>query len=207
MSQVIWPGLVPESASSSAAFMRSGASGEGTSASKRARASRGASSIGVAVEFAAVDTTTTGRPWRSASSISIPSISPRSLQCAAAAQPLSSTMASGPSPWACRVSALRTGSASARMTRVAASIRISVSHQGLRAGVWRRATRPLSSRTAGNRTRCGEGGVVRSSHQMAGSAASASRIQGLRNVRPLMPRPPTPDAWSATTHRRDACPR
>ena len=61
----------------------------------------------------------------------------RSDQCAADAQPLSTTIATGPLPAsAASREGLSTGSASARMTSAAASRRMSVSHQGVFAGVF-----------------------------------------------------------------------
>ena len=57
--------------------------------------------------------------------------------------------------------------------------RSSSSHQGVAAGVCSSSSRPRSSRSGGNKVRLGKGGVTRSSHQSAGSATSAARIQGV----------------------------
>ncbi len=64
------------------------------------------------------------------------------------------------------------------MTRVANTIRSRISHHGVRAGVSSRGVRPSSSRIAGKGIRRGAGGVTRNSHQITGSAASATRTQG-----------------------------
>ena len=103
----------------------------------------------------------------------------RADHCAADAQPLSTTSTTGPEP-ASALSrlGLSTGSASARMTSAAASMRISVSHHGVCAGVFSRFSMPTRMRVGGNASRRGCGGTVRSSHQMTGSASSARQQPG-----------------------------
>ncbi len=64
------------------------------------------------------------------------------------------------------------------MIKAASSMRKAVSHHGLCAGVSSVVLRSFNSRVGGNTTTCGLGGVSRSSHQMAGSAASAASTQG-----------------------------
>ncbi len=64
------------------------------------------------------------------------------------------------------------------MITAASSMRSAVSHQGLWAGVSSVDLRSFRSRVGGNTTTCGLGGVSLSSHQIAGSAASATKIQG-----------------------------
>ena len=75
-------------------------------------------------------------------------------------------------------SGLSTGRASASTISAASSMRSAVSHQGLCAGVSSVDFRSFNSRVGGNTTWCGLGGVSRNSHQMAGSTASPSKIQG-----------------------------
>ncbi len=57
-------------------------------------------------------------------------------------------------------------------------MRKAVSHHGLWAGVSSVVLRSFNSRVGGNTTSCGLGGVNLSSHQIAGSAASAASTQG-----------------------------
>ena len=137
----------PSSAVSSAltAASRSGANGCGSSAAAVERASAGASMRAVtALAALAVGTTTTARLWLSASAIR------RSIMRVA----LAPVRGGGPAvvdedrdrALACRAR-LRargssTGSASARMMKVAASRRMSVSHQGDLAGVFSWFSRP-----------------------------------------------------------------
>ena len=64
------------------------------------------------------------------------------------------------------------------MTPAATSIRKSVSHQGLRIGVFSLPLRPSRSAAGGKATACGRGGVSRKSSQIAGKAASPASIQG-----------------------------
>ena len=164
--------------------MRSGANGCGCSAAAVERARLGASILRLMLRVAfAVGTIITGRLWPSASAISRSIRKVRADHCAADAQPLSTTSTTGPEP----VSALSrlglsTGSASARMTRAAASMRISVSHQGVCAGVFSRFSMPTRMRVGGKARRRGCGGTVRSSHQMTGSASAPASSQGLRNA-------------------------
>ena len=62
-------------------------------------------------------------------------------------------------------------------------MRSRISHSGVRAGVSSRGTSPSSSRIAGKAMRRGAGGVTRSSHQMIGSAASATSSHGEAKAR------------------------
>ena len=62
-------------------------------------------------------------------------------------------------------------------------MRSRISHNGVRAGVSSRGTSPSSSRIAGKAMRRGAGGVTRSSHQMIGSAASATSSHGETKAR------------------------
>ena len=64
-------------------------------------------------------------------------------------------------------------------------MRKAVSHHGLCAGVSSLDSRSFSSRVGGNTTTCGLGGVMRNSHQIAGSATSAAKIQGC--MKPMLP--------------------
>jgi len=64
------------------------------------------------------------------------------------------------------------------MTRAASTVRSTISHHGVRAGVSSRGVRPSNSRIAGNAMRRGAGGVTRNSHQITGNAASAARSHG-----------------------------
>ena len=157
----------PASAFSSAptAASRSGAKGCGCSAAAVERASPGASILAVSVLAArAVGTMTTARLWPSACPITRSIMRARSSQCEAPAQPLSTTIATGPLPSsAASREGFSTGSASARMMRVAASKRISVSHQGDLAGVFSWFSMPTRIRVGGNVTWRGRGGTVRSS--------------------------------------------
>ena len=131
----------------------------------------------------AVGTIITGRLCPSASAISRSIRNVRADHCAAADQPLSTTSTTGPEPpSALSRFGLSTGSASARMTSAAASMRISVSHQGVCAGVFSRFSRPTRMRVGGNARRRGCGGTVRSSHQMTGSARAPASSHGLRNA-------------------------
>ena len=97
----------------------------------------------------------------------------------AAAQPLSTTTTSG-----CVIAAvaadcgLMTGPASAAITAAATTIRKSVSHHGLRIGVFSFAFSPSRSEAGGNETVSGRGGVSRRNSQITGKAASPASIQG-----------------------------
>src|SRR6516165_4900049 len=71
------------------------------------------------------------------------------------------------------------------MITAASSMRSAVSHHGLCAGVSSLDFRSFNSRVGGNTTSCGLGGVMRNSHQIAGSAANAAKIQGWR--KPIVP--------------------
>ena len=192
-----------------AAAMRSGANGCGCMAAAVDRAAAGASTFAATLLPAwAVGTIMTGRLWPSASAISRSIMEVRADQWAAEAQPLSTTSTTGPEP----VSAvsrlgLSTGSASARITRAAASMRMSVSHQGVLAGVFSRLSMPTRMRVGGNSMRCGRGGTVRSSHQITGKASRPASSQGLRkaigpSVMPALPMPALP----VSSDSRRQCP-
>jgi hypothetical protein len=105
----------------------------------------------------------------------------RRSQSTAEAQPLSTTNSTGPEP-ASVEPASSTGRASARITSVAAIMRSSSSHQGVRAGVSSRACSPISRRIAGNDSLRGAGGVTRSSHHSSGRAGSARSTQGAAKI-------------------------
>ncbi len=162
------PVLAPcASAVSSAASepLRSGAKGCGSSAPSVERASLGASSLS-ARAFAplAVAATTTGRLCAWASAMTRSAMTMRSFHSEPAAHPLSRTRTTGPVPTsAWSREGLRTGSASARMTRAAASKRMRSSHHGVLAGVLSRFSRPTRMRVGGNSTCFGRGGTVRNS--------------------------------------------
>jgi hypothetical protein len=90
------------------------------------------------------------------------------------------------------------------MTSAAAIMRISVSHQGVWAGVFSRFSMPTRMRVGGKARRRGCGGTVRSSHQMTGSASAPANSQGLRKaIGPIvMARPPQPGLPVASDSRR-----
>jgi hypothetical protein len=88
----------------------------------------------------------------------------RSFQRAAEAQPLSTTMATGPVPFsAASREGFSTGSASAKISSAAASSRISVSHHGEAAGVFSWFSKPTRMRVGGKVIWRGLGGTVRNS--------------------------------------------
>ena len=155
------PPLAPASAVSSApaAARRSGAKGCGVSAAAVERASDGAS-MRAAKLFAvlAVGTITTARLLPSASAMMRSIMRMRSSQREAEAQPLSTTMATGPVPSrpASR-EGFRTGSASAKMSSAAASRRSSVNHHGEAAGVFPGFRGRRGCASGGNVTWCGLG--------------------------------------------------
>ena len=112
----------------------------------------------------AVGTMATGRLLPSASAMTRSIMRMRSSQREADAQPLSTTMATGPVPSsAASREGLSTGSASAKISSAAASSRISVSHHGDAAGVFSWFSSPTRMRVGGKVTWCGLGGTVRSS--------------------------------------------
>ena len=77
---------------------------------------------------------------------------------------MSTRIATGPLPSsAASREGFSTGSASARMMKVAASSRMSVSHQGDFAGVFSWFSSPTRMRVGGNVTCRGRGGTVRNS--------------------------------------------
>ena len=125
----------------------------------------------------------TGRLCASASAISRSIRRVRSPQCAAAAQVLSTAMhdrsGAGQRIFAVGIEH-RLGQR--RITSAAASMRIKVSHQGVCAGVFSRFSTPIKMRVGGNARRRGRGGMVRSSHQMTGSASSPASSHGLRKA-------------------------
>ena len=168
----------------SAAAGRSGAKGCGWIAAAVERAVPGASTLAAGLLAAlAVATIITGRLWPSASAISRSTMEVREDHCAAAAQPLSTTSTTGPEPESAEVRlGLSTGSASARMTSAAASMRMRVSHQGVLAGVFSRLSMPTRMRVGGNSRRWGRGGTVRSSHQITGRANRPASSHGLRKA-------------------------
>ena len=208
-----WHRLAPPSAAAiaCAAAMRSGANGCGCTAAAVERAEAGASTLRQMA---------LARHWRSArsaaagSGLRLPRSGARSCRCArdhcaAAAQPLSTTSTTGPEPdSAFSLLGLSTGSASARITSAAASMRISVSHQGVCAGVFSRFSMPTRMRVGGNSMRCGRGGMVRSSHQITGSASRPASSQGLRKaIGPsVMARLPPRRASAASSGSRRPCP-
>ena len=164
--------------------MRSGANGCGCTAAAVERAAAGASTLRFsALAALAVGTISSGRLCPSASAIRRSIMKVRAPHCAAPAQPLSTTSTTGPEPdRAFSLLGLSTGSASARMTRAAAAMRISVSHQGVCAGVFSRFSMPTRMRVGGNSMRRGRGGMVRSSHQITGRASRPASSQGLRKA-------------------------
>jgi len=101
----------------------------------------------------------------------------RSAQPSAAVQPLSTTSTSGPEVGGVRPRP-HIGSASARISRAAASRRSSSSHQGVLAGVSSSLIRPASSRSGGNICGLGAGGVTRNSSKITGKAARPSNSHG-----------------------------
>ena len=185
---------------------RSPANGCGCRAAAVERAVAGGSTFTVALLAAgAVGAMSTGRLCASASAISRSMRRVRSPQCAAAAQVLSTAMMTGPEPVsAFSRLALSTGSANAAITSAAASMRIKVSHQGVCAGVCSRFSTPIKMRVGGNARRRGRGGMVRSSHQMTGSASSPASSHGLRKaIAPkLMIEPPGRSPHPASSDSR-----
>ena len=186
LSQTMLASAAPPSARTiaSAAAGRSGAKGWGWMAAAVERAAPGASILAAGLLVAlAVATIITGRLWPSASAISRSIMDVREPHWAAAAQPLSTTSTTGPEPVSAVVRlGLSTGSASARITSAAASMRIRVSHHGVLAGVFSRLSRPTRMRVGGNSMRWGRGGTVRRSHQITGSASRPASSHGLRKA-------------------------
>ncbi len=127
-------------------------------------------------------TRTTCRSSRAASDKNSLSAAWRSGQSCAAAQPSSTMKTIGPVE-ASRACGLSSGRARAKITRAASVMRSRISHSGVRAGVSSRGISPSSSRIAGKTMRRGAGGVTRNSHQMIGSAASATSSQGEAKAR------------------------
>ena len=95
----------------------------------------------------------------------------------AAGQPLSSTMSKGP---VCvpAASGFKTGPAIARMRQAAMLRRKSSSHQGVCDAVSSLGRSPRMSRSGGNGTSAGRGGVMRSRKYKSGKPASAARTKG-----------------------------
>ena len=162
---------------------------QGSGASCCARRPAAPASSKLASGMSAVVTIATARPAcaapRSTSAIVACALS----QPCAAVQPLSTNSTSGPAPATC-AERPSSGSASATMISAAAIRRSSSSHSGVRAGVSSLSFSPSSSRSGGNTTRLGAGGVTRSSHQIAGSTMSAEQdprraeAQSARAMRP-----------------------
>ena len=155
-SQMMLGSLAPAAfnaaSSAVAACMRSGANGCGTIAAAVLRASPGASIFAVTVfAAAAVPSTMTGRRALSASPIRRSIAAVRSGQRDAADQPLSTRTTTGPVPLRpAFLDGFNTGSANARMTSVAASKRISVSHHGVFSDVFSSFSMPTRMRVGGN---------------------------------------------------------
>jgi hypothetical protein len=173
------PGFVPFSAAFTActARVRSGTSGTGAAACSLSRAFVAAPGMASFVRFA-VKATRTGVSLASASPISASAVWTRRSQSAALAQPLSISRTSGPPWFSVLLRGLKTGSAIARITAAAISMRSSVSHQGLCAGVSSRLSTVARIFSGGKTSACGRGGVRRSSHQMTGRAIRAPRMAG-----------------------------
>ena len=195
------------------AAMRSGANGCGCTAAAVERAAAGASTLRLSAFVGlAVGTISTGRLLPSASAISRSIMKVRAPHCAADDQPLSTTSTTGPEPdSAFSLLGLSTGSASARMTSAAASMRIRVSHQGVWAGVFSRFSMPTRMRVGGNSRRRGRGGMVRSSHQITGRAIRPASSHGLRkaigpSVMTRLPRCAVQPASRASSGSRRPCP-
>ena len=188
---------------------RSGAKGCGCRAAAVERAVAGASTLRFsALAALAVGTISSGRLCPSASAIRRSIRKVRAPHCAAPAQPLSTTSTTGPEPEsAFSLLGLSTGSASARITRAAAAMRISVSHHGVCAGVFSRFSMPMRMRVGGNSRRRGRGGMVRSSHQITGNANRPASSQGLRKaIGPSVMRRLPPTASGASSDSRRPCP-
>ena len=131
------------------------------------------------VSPAAVASRPTVRPSRSARSSTASAAAMRRGQSTAAAQPSSITSSTGPLPGRPRP-ASSTGRASPTITSPAATMRSSSSHHGVRAGVSAVAARPSSSRTPGNISRRGAGGVTRSSHHSTAAQPARATPRGRR---------------------------
>ena len=207
------PAPVSAVAIACAVAVRSGEKGWGCTAAAVERAAAGASIFKVmALAALAVGAMRTGRLWPSASAISRSIMNVRAPHCAAAAQPLSTTSTTGPEPEsAFSLLGLSTGSASARITSAAASMRISVSHQGVCAGVFSRFSMPTRMRVGGNSMRRGRGGMVRSSHQMTGKASRPASNHGLRkamgpSVMACLPLPSPAQTSASSSGSRRPCP-
>jgi|GEM_PF-6726709 len=101
----------------------------------------------------------------------------RRSQLGAEGQPLSNTMSKGP---ACvpAASGFKTGPAIAKMRQAAMARRKRSSHQGVRDAVSSLGRRFKMSRSGGNGTSAGRGGVIRNRKYKSGRPASAARTKG-----------------------------
>ncbi|MND66758.1 hypothetical protein D3C80_581570 [compost metagenome] len=181
------PSGLPSSASCSVrmARRRSGTSGFGSAAASLSRAADAVPAVG-SLFVSAVKVSETGTSALSASSISMVAVSTRRSQSTELDQPLSMTSASGPLALSELARGFMTGSAIARMTAAASSMRRSVSHHGLWAGVSSRFRTVARMRSGGKISAFGRGGVTLSSHQMTGSDRSPKRISGLAKASAFM---------------------
>ncbi len=128
----------------------------------------------------------------------------RASQVAAAVQPSSIRIAIGPRVFVVASGGFHSGPAAATMMSAASASRISVSHQGVRAGVSSLGAISRRSRVAGKSTRRGRGGINRSSHHSTGSISRPRRTSGSAKPSdnpPIMPGPPVrPDAASGASY-------
>ena len=183
---------------------RSGTSGCGPAAASFSRAV--AALAGVASWLrSAVKTVETGTSCASASSTSAWAVSSRRCQSAALAQELSTSSTIGPVA-SVEVRWLTTGSASARITAAASSMRSSVSHHGLCAGVSSRFSTESRIFSGGKASVCGRGGVSLSSHQITGSDSSANSTAGLAKAKGRAFTIAL-HAWRGPACRKDTCAR
>ena len=156
---------------------RSGTNGTGLSARRRScalagsRATMSRSASDAAATAASCELRSAAAIWRAAAAI-------LRSQPGAAGQPSSITTSKDPPRAASAGSGFKTGPAIAKMRLAAIARRRSSSHQGVRDAVSFLGRKPRMSRSGGNGTSAGRGGVMRRRKYRSGRPASAARTNG-----------------------------
>ena len=110
-----------------------------------------------------------------------------SSQSLAAAQPSSTTISSGPAPAMPAPAGARRAARPRGSAALASSRRSGISHHGVLSGLLLARDEIEQQAQRRKAHRRGRGGVKRNSHQMTGSASSASERQGVAKVRAARP--------------------
>ncbi len=174
-------GARPEASSRARASARSFAQGWGSRLDSRlAMSARDRRSAGLVFSWRGAVSSRWTAPSRSPASRVASAALISSRQRGAEVQPLSMTISKGPlpAPSVLRAPGAQTGWDRPTIAAMTARVRISQTHQGVRAGVSSRGSAPSSRRSDGSSASFGAGGVARSTHQISGSAISAASAQG-----------------------------